>query len=285
MLGYGQKDYLGHSVAEFFVDSEVAEDALRQLRGGESLQDYVARLRCQDGAIKEVLINANALWDDGKFVRSRWFTLDVTDRKQYELVSGYLGAIVESSEDAIIGADLKGNIVSWNAGAARMYGYTAAEARRHSIRMLTPPNRPEESPESFAQILERRHVDRYETFHLRKDGPVVPVSVTRSPIKDSQGNIIGVSAIVRDITQRKQEEQERLFLIQELSRTLASVKTLRGLLPICASCKKIRDDHGYWNQLESYIAEHTQAEFSHGICPDCEAKVKSQIEEQLAAKS
>jgi PAS domain S-box-containing protein len=211
-------------------------------------------------------------------------SLFITNRKQYERVSAYLGAIVESSEDAIIGTDLEGNIVSWNTGAARMYGYTAAEARKRSIRMLTPPNRPEESPDAFTQILKGRHVDRYETFHARQDGEVIPVSVTLSPIKDSQGRLIGVSAIECDITQRKLEEQERLFLIQELSQALANVKSLRGLLPICSSCKKIRDDHGYWNQLESYLAEHTEAEFTHGICPDCKAQLKSELETQLAVK-
>lgn len=285
MLGYGQAEYLGHSVTEFFVDRDAAATALRHLRGGETLQDYPARLRCRDGSIKEVLINANALWDDGKMIRSRWFTLDVTEQRRYEQVSAFLGAIVESSEDAIIGADLEGNIVSWNTGATRLYGYTAAEAKGRPIRMLTPSSRPEESPESFTQILTRQRVDRYETFHLRKDGPIVPVSVVRSPIRDSRGKVIGVSAIVRDITRRKQEEQERLFLIQELSRSVASVKTLHGLLPICASCKKIRDDRGYWNQIESYLSAHTQAEFTHGICPACEAQVKADLENQFSAKT
>jgi len=285
MLGYDQQEYLGHSVAEFFVDPCAAEDALQQLRGEEPLHDYAAQLRCADGTIKDVLINANALWDDGKFIRSRWFTLDITDRKHHIQVSAYLGAIVESSEDAIIGTDLAGKIVSWNTGAVRMYGYSAAEARGHSIRMLTPPSRPEESPDSFTEILERKHVDRYETFHLRHDGQIIPVSVTRSPIKDSQGKIIGVSAIERDITKRKQEEQERLFLIQELSKALANAKTLQGLLPICASCKKIRDDRGYWNKIESYLAEHTRAEFTHGLCPDCQAQFRSELETELSTKT
>jgi len=280
MLGYEQREYLGHGVAEFFVDGYAAEDILRQLRGGESLHDYAARLRCRDGKVKEVLINANGLWDDGKFIRSRWFILDITDRKQYEQASAYLGAIVESSEDAIIGADLQGNIVSWNTGAARMYGYTAAEARGHPIRMLTPPSLPEESPDSFAEILNGEYVDRYETLRVLQNGEVIPVSVTPSPIKDSQGKIIGVSMIERDITRRKQEEQERLSLIQELSQALANVKSLRGLLPICASCKKIRDDHGYWNQLEAYLVEHAGAEFTHGICPDCKALVQAELETQ-----
>ena len=253
MLGYGQKEYVGHSVTEFFVEPAEADEALRRLRRGESLKDYPARLRCIDGSIKDVLINANGLWDDGKFIRSRWFTLDITERKQYEQVCAYLGAIIDSSEDAIIGTDLEGRIASWNTGATRLYGYTATEAKGRSIRMLTPPSRPEETPDSFARILNRQVVDRYETFHLRKSGPVIPVSVTRCAIRDSKGKVIGVSSIERDITLRKQEEQERLFLIQELSRSLASVKTLHGLLPICSCCKKIRDDHGYWNQLESYL--------------------------------
>ena len=278
LLGYAAEEYLGHSVAEYFVDSEVAEDALQELRGGEDLLDYPARLRRRDGTVRETLICANALWEDGKFVRSRWFTLDVTDRMHYELVSGYLGSIVESSEDAIIGTDLKGNIVSWNEGATRLYGYTAAEARGHSILMLAPPNRLEESPDHFTRILREQQVERYETFHLPKDGPVIPVSVTRSPIRDSQGKIIGVSAIERDITKSRQEEQERLLLIRELSRALARVKTLRGLLPICTSCKRIRDDRGDWNQIEPFLQEHTQAEITHGISPDCEAQLKGELE-------
>lgn len=69
--------------------------------------------------------------------------------------------------------------------------------------------------------------------------------------------------------ERREYEEERERLISELKQALASVKTLRGLLPICASCKKIRDDEGYWSQIESYVREHSEAEFSHGLCPDC----------------
>ena len=78
-----------------------------------------------------------------------------------------------------------------------------------------------------------------------------------------------VLAIVRDITERKQAEQERETLITELREALAKVKTLSGLLPICAACKRIRDDNGYWQQIEAYIRDHSQAEFSHAICPEC----------------
>lgn len=204
--------------------------------------------------------------------------------RKAEDAGAYLCAIVDSSEDAIIGTDLDGTIQSWNRGAARMYGYTTEEATGQSIKMLKAPARPEESPDAFTQVLHNRSIDNYETFHRRKDGEVIPVSVTRSPIIDNKGKVIGVSAIERDITRRKQEEHERLFLIQELSRALSNVKTLRGLLPICATCKKVRDDQGYWNQIECYVAEHTQAEFTHGICPGCQAQVEAELETELMSR-
>ncbi len=87
--------------------------------------------------------------------------------------------------------------------------------------------------------------------------------------KDKNGNILKVFGTDQDITDRKQIEKERENLLQELQNKLSEVKELRGLIPICASCKKIRDDGGYWKQIESYIEKHSQAVFSHGMCPSC----------------
>jgi hypothetical protein len=83
------------------------------------------------------------------------------------------------------------------------------------------------------------------------------------------GSSFMYGSIIRDITDRKLVEVEREKLIAELTDALAQIKTLKGLLPICSTCKKIRDDMGYWNTLEKYIMEHSEAEFTHGICPDC----------------
>lgn len=96
--------------------------------------------------------------------------------------------------------------------------------------------------------------------------------VSRSPLHDAHNVPAGTLIICRDISQRKKIELDREQLIEELQEALANVKTLGGMLPICSNCKKIRDDEGYWDQVEGYIAKHTNAEFTHGICPDCAKK-------------
>lgn len=96
--------------------------------------------------------------------------------------------------------------------------------------------------------------------------------VSRTPLSGTHASSTGTLLVCRDITKQKQTEQESEMLIAELQEALANVKTLGGMLPICASCKKIRDDEGYWSQVEQYIAKHTEARFTHGICPDCGKK-------------
>ena len=99
------------------------------------------------------------------------------------------------------------------------------------------------------------------------------LSVTVDPVIDSKGNIGSSVHIIRDITEKKKADEERERLIDQLSQALTEVKKLSGLLPICSLCKKIRDDRGYWNQIEEYIREHSEAEFSHGFCPECAKKM------------
>jgi transcriptional regulator with PAS, ATPase and Fis domain len=90
-----------------------------------------------------------------------------------------------------------------------------------------------------------------------------------SPIYHHDGKLLGAVETLQDITARKLMEEEKLRLNNELMEAMNQIKTLSGLIPICAACKKIRDDKGYWNQIESYLEEHSEAEFSHGLCPEC----------------
>ncbi len=97
------------------------------------------------------------------------------------------------------------------------------------------------------------------------------------PIRDARGDVVAGMLMLQDITARKQSEWERERLIAELRRSLEHIKVLRGLLPICMHCKRIRDDQGYWQQLEVYIRDHSEAEFTHGLCPECARKFYPQI--------
>lgn len=98
------------------------------------------------------------------------------------------------------------------------------------------------------------------------------VEVVSSPIKNTSGEIVAVAEIARIITERKKLEEEREKLIRELKDALSEVKTLRGIIPICSFCKKIRNDEGYYEQVEAYISRHSEAAFSHTFCPDCGAE-------------
>ena len=143
------------------------------------------------------------------------------NRRQAEATAAYLASLVQSCEDAIIGQTLDGTIVSWNAGAEKLYGYQAVEMIGRAISVLFPTYRPDESPEIMERIKAGEEVQRLETVRMRKDGATVDVSLTISPIRDSAGQVIGASTIARDITARKQEETERLALIQDLTAALS----------------------------------------------------------------
>ena len=122
-------------------------------------------------------------------------------------------------------------------------------------------------------VREMNVIEEVEFRIIRPDGTIVWLAHTCQPVCDEQGAFAGTRGSNKDITSRKQAEEERERLIGELQQALAQVKQLSGFLPICASCKKIRDDNGYWTQIEAYIRDHSQAEFSHGICPECMKKL------------
>jgi PAS domain S-box-containing protein len=138
---------------------------------------------------------------------------DTTERKQAEQALAVFAAIVGSSHDAIVSKTLQGIITSWNCGAERIFGYSAAEAIGQSILIIIPPDRADEEPQILARQARGEGVDHFETVRVRKDGQRINVSITLSPIKDNQGKIIGISKIARDITQRKQADAEREDLL------------------------------------------------------------------------
>lgn len=165
----------------------------------------------KDGTRFPVEVASIVLHDDqGQITGYLSVNRDITARKQAEAVQIQLSAIVESSDDAIIGKTLEGKIISWNAGAEHLYGYTAEEVIGQSLSLLLPPERHDDLPHILNMIKHGKHLHNFETTRQTKDGRIIDVSLSISPIKTATGQLLGASTIAHDISERKRiEESER----------------------------------------------------------------------------
>lgn len=139
-----------------------------------------------------------------------------------------LVSIIESSDDAIVSKDLDGVITSWNRGAERLFGYTAAEAIGRPITILIPEDRHDEEPAILDRIRRGERVDHYETVRRRRDGILIDISLTVSPLRDATGRVIGASKIARDITDRRRAEERQALLLREMRHRIKNLFTLAG---------------------------------------------------------
>ena len=213
LLGFTREEYIGRHIADVHADPDVIEDILARLARGERLHDVEARLRAKDGSIKHVLISSSPVIKNGRFAQTRCFTRDITERKRAEETQARLAAIVESSDDAIVGKTLDGVITAWNRAAERMFGYSAAEAVGRDITLIIPEERRHEEHEVLARLRRGEKIDHFETVRRTKDGRLLDISLTVSPIRDGRGRIIGASKVARDITERRRAEAERQRLL------------------------------------------------------------------------
>jgi PAS domain S-box-containing protein len=377
MLGYTAEEYIGHHISEFHVDAPIIDDILSRLCRGEKLREYEARLRAKDGSLRQVLIDSSGLFENGKFIHTRCFTRDITERKraeralreseqrfriitdaspimvwmagtdklcyyfnkgwldfvgrtleqeagngwaenvypedfdrclhiyvtsfdarqpfemeyrlrhhsgQYRWIldravprfsadgsfEGYVGgcldihdqkeaaearhrlaAIVESSEDAIIGKDLNGIVTSWNRGAEAIFGYTANEMIGQSILKVIPPELQDDESRILQTIARGERIQHFETIRLTADGRRIDVSLTISPIRDGTGRIVGAAKIARDISKHKESDRvlrtaERLASVGRLAATVAHeinnpLEAITNLVYLAKSAA-IRDD-------------------------------------------
>jgi PAS domain S-box-containing protein len=245
-------------------------------KGGNRFEWMHKRLDTGETFPAEVLLSAMEL--DGKPVLQA-VVRDITARKQMEVKLHQLSTAVEQSPASIVITDTAGDIEYVNPKFVQVTGYLLAEALGKNPRILKSG---EKSPEAYRELWETITAGKewHGEFHnKKKNGELYWESASISPIRDLAGRVTHYVAVKEDITARKQNEGERDKLIQDLQDALASVKSLSGLLPICASCKKIRDDKGYWSQVEHYISQHSQATFTHGICPDCIKKLYPNLAE------
>src|SRR4028119_1529088 len=190
-------------------------------------------LIARDGTERPIDDSAAPFLDDAGLAKGAVLVFrDVTERRGFEEAQARLAAIVESSVDAIVSKTLDGIIRTWNAGAERLFGYTAEEEVGRSITVIIPPDRLHEETEILARLSRGERIEHYETVRRAKDGRLIDISLTISPTRDPEGKIIGAAKIARDITERRraEEAQARLAAIVESSQDAIISKTLQGVI-------------------------------------------------------
>jgi PAS domain S-box-containing protein len=193
----------------------------------------------------------------------------VINRKKIEGELRKMSTAVEQSANIIVITDISANINYVNQAFVDLTGYSREEVLGKNPRILKSGEMDRSAYEQMWRILAGGGKWQGEFHNKKKNGDLYWEQATITSIRDEQGKPVFYMAIKEDITMRRGLEEERERLIVELQDSLDNVKTLKGLVPICASCKKIRDDGGYWQQVEEYVAKHTEADFSHGLCDEC----------------
>ena len=291
MLGMDRGKLKGRHFSQFIAkeDQDVFYHHRQKLIEKKTKQTCELKLTKKDETEFYVQLDSNAVKEGaGNLCVIQTSLSDISKRKQAEMAfiatKQEIESIIKAVPDIIYRLDPKGRL-SYISDSVKRYGYQPDELIGTSvIKLVYPADR----VKTIHRIKERRTGDRstksFETRLITRNQTPVSFEVfiisaegLYSPAKSGLGTFLGTQGIARDITARKQAEEEREKLISKLQEALDNIKTLKGLLPICASCKNIRDDRGYWNQIEAYITYHSEAEFSHGICPDCAKKLYSDL--------
>ncbi len=284
ILEYRPEEMIGLSPVELALESDremVRENFRKRLAGETRSVHYYFTTFTKTGKVKEMEVHGNVIMlKDGPAIMAT--LLDVTERKLAEEAlkqsEKKLRDITSSLAEGLYVLDDRGEITFMNPEAELLLGWTEAELRGKNAHDMVHNHRLNGTVVPFAEcpihnvtMKGERYISRDEVF-TRKDGSTFPASIHCSPLVES-GKVVASVTAFRDITDRKRIEQEREQLISELQKALAEIKTLHGILPICSSCKKIRDDKGAWHQMEAYIHDHTNVEFSHGLCMECAKKM------------
>lgn len=261
VFGYTADEAVGKPIRMLIPEERQSEEnaILDRIQAGERVDHFETVRRRKDGAFIDVSLTISPIRNaGGQIVGASKIARDITQRKRESMLQRRFAAIVESSDDAIISKDLNGIIQSWNAGAERIFGYTAAEIVGQPVQILMPPERKNEETEILARIRRGERVEHYETVRRRKDGTLIDISLTISPILGPFGDVIGASKISRDITERKRSELA-------LARLTTELNTLNA-------------------DLEKRVAERTESlkaavaqmqEFSYTVSHDLRSPVRS----------
>jgi len=232
IAGVPRDKLIGTPISLYHTEPEKTDEIYQQVVVQGSIADYPLTLRHRDGTLTDLLCNLSVYRETGGDVLGVLATgRDVTKQKEAFEAAQRMAAIIEYSDDAIISGSLDGTVTSWNPAAERMYGYSAQEIIGRPAGFLTPADRPNEIEAVLAKIKAGQHVVHLETRRVRKDGTVIPVSLTVSPIRN-EGAITGTAVIHRDLTEQRQAlaAAQRMAAIVEFSGEAIVSGTLEGII-------------------------------------------------------
>lgn len=242
LFGYSPADAIGKSVA--ILDLQYPDEfqkIVEKIDQGERIDHYETFHTRKDGRKIDISLTISPIRRaSGTLIGLSSIARDISAQKGLLVARLFLASIVESSSDAILTKTLDGTILSWNKGAERIYGYSAEEIVGKPVAVLTPQNKKDEIPQILERLRKGERIEPYETQRMRKDGTVLDVSLTVSPVKDDQNRIIAASAIARDITEKKKTEvlirsqlEENNLLVQEVyHRVKNNLQILSSLLDL-----------------------------------------------------
>jgi PAS domain S-box-containing protein len=216
-FGWAAAEAIGRHITLIIPEDRHAEedDVLARIRRGERVDHFETVRRTKDGRLVDMSITVSPVRDAaGRIVGASKVAREITERRKGEIAMRRLAAIVDSSDDVIVSKTLDGIITSWNPAAERTFGWTAAEAIGRHIMLIVPDERRAEEEDVLARIRRGERVDHFETVRRTKDGRLVDMSITVSPLKDAAGHIVGASKVARDISERRRMEDQRAFLLE-----------------------------------------------------------------------
>jgi len=231
MLGYSHSEFLGKKLWEVGAFADIAQSkemfALLQENGFVRYEDLPLKTRAGNQIAVEFVSNAYDC-EGVKVIQCN--IRDITAHHEAHLVLREFKAIVDASEDAIISKSLAGVIKSWNPGAEKLFGYTATEAIGKTMSLIIPPDRQDEEAEILARLARGERIEQFDTVRRHRDGHLIDISATISPILDKRGVVVGASKIARDIAESKRAEALRLSLEAQLreSQKMEAIGTLAG---------------------------------------------------------
>ncbi|HEY3884616.1 MAG TPA: PAS domain S-box protein, partial [Vicinamibacterales bacterium] len=236
IFGYTADEMVGRSIRTIIPQDRQYEedDVLARIRRGESVEHFETIRQTKDGRLIPLSLTVSPIRDRaGTIVGATKIARDIAAQREASITARRLAAIVESSDDVIVSKDLNGIVVSWNRAAERILGFTAEEMIGRSIRTIIPADRQTEEDEVLARVRRGERVDHFETIRQRKDGTLVPVALTVSPVRDDSGRIVGASKIARDISEHHQIAQRTAFLVEAgkaLTASLDPEKPLQSMV-------------------------------------------------------